>query len=114
MVIAKSVHEAQRHGEECKHSHAEVAYYDTLAANNSVGDILVENSLKAIARKGFRMVLLNTAIDWTVEKSFGAHVQSRTNECPASTALFLVRRSVLSRRASNGQSCSPAPWRTHV
>ena len=70
--LAKSLRDAQRHGEELGLSREEVAFYDALADNSSARDAMESDTLRLMARKLTEMVKAMPKLDWTQRESVRA------------------------------------------
>lgn len=53
----------------------EIAFYEALEVNDSAVRVLVDETLKTIARELLRIVRQNTTIDWTVKESVRANLR---------------------------------------
>jgi type I restriction enzyme R subunit len=70
--LAKSLREAQRHGEELGLSGEETAFYDALAENESARDAMQSDTLRLMARELTEMVKKMPKLDWTQRESVRA------------------------------------------
>ena len=70
--LAKSLRDAQRHGDELGLSGAETAFYDALAENKSAREAMQSDTLRLMARKLTEMVKDMPKLDWTQRESVRA------------------------------------------
>lgn len=70
--LAKSLREAQRHGEELGLSGEETAFYDALAESGSARDVMQSDTLRLMARELTEMVKKMPKLDWTQRESVRA------------------------------------------
>jgi type I restriction enzyme R subunit len=70
--LAKSLREAQRHGEELGLSAEETAFYDALAESESARDVMQSDTLRLMARELTEMVKKMPKLDWTQRESVRA------------------------------------------
>ena len=70
--LAKSLREAQKHGEELGLSAEEVAFYDVLAENDSAREVMQSDALRLMARELTEMVRQMPKLDWTQRESVRA------------------------------------------
>jgi type I restriction enzyme, R subunit len=70
--LAKSLREAQRHGEELGLSTEETAFYDALADNEAARDVMQSDILRLMARELTEMVQRMPKLDWTQRESVRA------------------------------------------
>jgi len=75
IVLAKDIQKADRRGEELGLSYAELAFYNVLADNRSVVEILGDETLSDLAKVFVDRVRRNTFIDWTIKESVRARVR---------------------------------------
>lgn len=73
--LAKSLRDAQRHGEELGLSSEETAFYDALADNSSAREALESDTLRLMARKLTEMVKNMPKLDWTQRESVRASLR---------------------------------------
>ena len=73
--LAKSLREAQRHGEELGLSGEETAFYDALAENRSAREAMRSDTLRLMARKLTEMVKNMPKLDWTQRESVQANLR---------------------------------------
>ncbi len=73
--LAKSLREAQRHGEELGLSAEETAFYDALAENESARDVMRSDTLRLMARELTEMVRRMPKLDWTQRESVRASLR---------------------------------------
>ena len=73
--LAKSLRDAQRHGEELGLSGAETAFYDALAENSSAREAMQSDTLRLMARKLTEMVKNMPKLDWTQRESVRARLR---------------------------------------
>lgn len=73
--LAKSLREAQRHGEELGLSNEETAFYDALADNESTVDVMQIDTLRLMARELTEMVRRMPKLDWTQRESVRASLR---------------------------------------
>ena len=67
--LAKSLRDAQRHGEELGLSREETAFYDALAENRSAREAMLSDTLRLMARELTEMVKNMPKLDWTQRES---------------------------------------------
>ncbi len=70
--LAKTLREAQKHGEELGLNPEETAFYDALAENESAREVMHSDSLRLMARELAEMVLRMPKLDWTQRESVRA------------------------------------------
>ena len=70
--LAKSLRDAQQHGDELGLSPAEAAFYDALAENSSAREAMQSETLCLMARKLTEMVKNMPKLDWTQRESVRA------------------------------------------
>lgn len=70
--LAKSLRDAQRHGEELGMSVEETAFYDALAENGSAKELMQMDTLRLMARELAEMVKRMPKLDWTQRESVRA------------------------------------------
>lgn len=70
--LAKSLRDAQRHGEELGLSVEETAFYDALAENGSAKELMQMDTLRLMARELAEMVKRMPKLDWTQRESVRA------------------------------------------
>ncbi len=70
--LAKSLRDAQRHGEELGMSVEETAFYDALAENGSAKELMQIDTLRLMARELAEMVKRMPKLDWTQRESVRA------------------------------------------
>ena len=73
--LAKSLRDAQRHGEELGLSGEETAFYDALAENRSAREAMQSDTLRLLARKLTEMVKNMPKLDWTQRESVRARLR---------------------------------------
>lgn len=73
--LAKSLREAQKHGEELGLSAEETAFYDALADNESARDVMQSDTLRLMARELTEMVKKMPKLDWTQRESVRASLR---------------------------------------
>ena len=73
--LAKSLREAQRHGEQLGLSGEETAFYDALAENRSAREAMQSDTLRLMARKLTEMVKNMPKLDWTHRESVRANLR---------------------------------------
>ena len=73
--LAKSLRDAQRHGEELGLSGEETAFYDALAENGSARDAMQSDTLRLMARELTEMVKKMPKLDWTQRESVRASLR---------------------------------------
>ncbi len=73
--LAKSLRDAQRHGDELGLSTAEAAFYDALAENSSAREAMQSDTLRLMARKLTEMVKDMPKLDWTQRESVRASLR---------------------------------------
>ena len=73
--LAKSLRDAQRHGEELGLSGEETAFYDALAENRSAREAMQSDTLRLMARKLTEMVKNMPKLDWTHRESVRASLR---------------------------------------
>ncbi len=73
--LAKSLRDAQRHGEELGLSIEETAFYDALAENGSAKELMQMDSLRLMARELAEMVKKMPKLDWTQRESVRADLR---------------------------------------
>ena len=73
--LAKSLREAQRHGEELGLSGEETAFYDALAENRSAREAMESDTLRLMARQLTEMVRNMPKLDWTQRESVRARLR---------------------------------------
>lgn len=70
--LAKSLRDAQQHGEELGMSVEETAFYDALAENGSAKELMQMDTLRLMARELAEMVKRMPKLDWTQRESVRA------------------------------------------
>lgn len=70
--LAKSLREAERHGEELGLSKEEAAFYDALAENESAKEAMQSDTLRLMARELTEMIRRMPKLDWTQRESVRA------------------------------------------
>ncbi len=70
--LAKSMREAERHGEELGLSQEEAAFYDALAENESAKQAMQSDTLRLMARELTEMIRRMPKLDWTQRESVRA------------------------------------------
>ena len=70
--LAKSMREAERHGEELGLTEEEAAFYDALAENESAKDVMQSDTLRLMARELTEMIRRMPKLDWTQRESVRA------------------------------------------
>lgn len=73
--LAKSLREAQKHGEELGLSAEETAFYDALAENESARDVMQSDTLRLMARELTEMIKKMPKLDWTQRESVRASLR---------------------------------------
>ena len=73
--LAKSLRDAQRHGDELGLSAAETAFYDALAENRSAREAMQSDTLRVMARTLTEMVKNMPKLDWTQRESVRASLR---------------------------------------
>jgi len=73
--LAKSLRDAQRHGEELGLSGEETAFYDALAENGSAREAMQSDTLRLMARELTEMVKNMPKLDWTQRESVRANLR---------------------------------------
>jgi type I restriction enzyme R subunit len=73
--LAKSLREAQRHGEELGLSTEETAFYDALAESESARNVMQSDTLRLMARELTEMVRRMPKLDWTQRESVRASLR---------------------------------------
>ena len=73
--LAKSLRDAQRHGEELGLSGEETAFYDALAENGSAREAMQSDTLRLMARELTEMVKKMPKLDWTQRESVQASLR---------------------------------------
>ena len=73
--LAKSLRDAQRHGEELGLTAEETAFYDALAENRSAREAMQSDTLRLMARKLTDMVKNMPKLDWTQRESVRADLR---------------------------------------
>ena len=73
--LAKSLRDAQRHGEELGLSGEETAFYDALAENGSAREAMQSDTLRLMARELTEMVKKMPKLDWTQRESVRASLR---------------------------------------
>ena len=73
--LAKSLRDAQRHGEELGLSSEETAFYDALAENRSAREAMQSDTLRLMARELTEMVKKMPKLDWTHRESVRASLR---------------------------------------
>ena len=73
--LAKSLRDAQRHGEELGLSREETAFYDALAENSSAREAMLSDTLRLMARELTEMVKNMPKLDWTQRESVRARLR---------------------------------------
>ena len=73
--LAKSLRDAQRHGDELGLSGAETAFYDALAENRSAREAMQSDTLRLMAWKLTEMVKNMPKLDWTQRESVRASLR---------------------------------------
>ena len=73
--LAKSLRDAQRHGEELGLSREEAAFYDALAENRSAREAMLSDTLRLMARELTEMVKNMPKLDWTQRESVRASLR---------------------------------------
>jgi type I restriction enzyme R subunit len=70
--LAKTLREAQKHGEELGLNPEGTAFYDALAENESAREVMKSDSLRLMARDLTEMVRRMPKLDWTQRESVRA------------------------------------------
>ncbi|MEX2536298.1 MAG: type I restriction endonuclease subunit R [Trueperaceae bacterium] len=73
--LAKSLRDAQRHGEDLGLSSEETAFYDALAENGSAREAMQSDTLRLMARELTEMVKKMPKLDWTQRESVRASLR---------------------------------------
>ena len=73
--LAKSLRDAQRHGDELGLSIEETAFYDALAENRSAREAMKSDTLRLMARKLTEIVKKMPKLDWTHRESVKADLR---------------------------------------
>ena len=73
--LAQEMNEANARGEKLGLSDDELAFYDTLGANDSAVQVLGDETLCIIARELVETVRNNVTIDWTVRENVRANLR---------------------------------------
>lgn len=73
--LAKSLRDAQRHGDELGLNPSEAAFYDALAENSSAREAMQSDTLRLMARKLTEMVKDMPKLDWTQRESVRASLR---------------------------------------
>ena len=73
--LAKSLREAQSHGDELGLSREETAFYDALAENESAKEAMQSDTLRLMARELTEMVKKMPKLDWTQRESVRASLR---------------------------------------
>jgi type I restriction enzyme R subunit len=73
--LAKSLREAQKHGQELGLNSEETAFYDALADNASARDAMQSDTLRLMARELTEMVKNMPKLDWTQRESVRASLR---------------------------------------
>ncbi|HET7931958.1 MAG TPA: type I restriction endonuclease subunit R [Rhodanobacteraceae bacterium] len=73
--LAKSLREAQQHGQELGLSGEETAFYDALADNESAREAMQSDTLRLMARELAEMVKQMPKLDWTQRESVRASLR---------------------------------------
>ncbi len=73
--LARSLREAQQHGEQLGLSGEETAFYDALAENRSAREAMQSDTLRLMARKLTEMVKNMPKLDWTQRESVRANLR---------------------------------------
>lgn len=73
--LAKSLRDAQTHGEELGLSSDETAFYDALAENGSAKEAMKSDTLRLMARKLAEMVKEMSKLDWNQRESVRARLR---------------------------------------
>ena len=73
--LAKSLRDAQQHGEELGLSDEETAFYDALAENGSAREAMQNDTLRLMARELTEMVKKMPKLDWTQRESVRASLR---------------------------------------
>ena len=73
--LAKSLRDAQRHGEALGLSGEETAFYDALAENRSAREAIQRDTLRLMARKLTKIVKNMPKLDWTHRESVRANLR---------------------------------------
>ena len=73
--ISKQLSEADKRGVDLGLNDDEVAFYDTLAANNSALQVMGKDNLKVIATKLVTQVRRSVTVDWTLRESARAKIE---------------------------------------
>ncbi|MDP2620720.1 MAG: type I restriction endonuclease subunit R [Hyphomicrobiales bacterium] len=73
--LAKSLRDAQKHGEELGLSSEETAFYDALAENESAREAMQSDTLRLMARELAEMVRRMPKLDWTQRESVRASLR---------------------------------------
>ena len=73
--LAKSLRDAQKHGEALGLSGEETAFYDALAENGSAREVMKSDTLRLMARELTEMVKKMPKLDWTQRESVRASLR---------------------------------------
>jgi type I restriction enzyme R subunit len=73
--LAKSLRDAQRHGQELGLTSEESAFYDALAENESAREVMKSDTLRLMARELTEMVRRMPKLDWTQRESVRASLR---------------------------------------
>ena len=73
--LARSLRDAQRHGEDLGLSDEETAFYDALAENRSAREAMQSDTLRLMARKLTEVVKKMPKLDWTERESVRANLR---------------------------------------
>jgi type I restriction enzyme R subunit len=67
--LAKEIRDSDKRGKQFNLSDEELAFYDTLANNESAREVLGDEKLRDLARVLVQRVKANTSIDWTIKET---------------------------------------------
>ena len=73
--LAKTLRDAQKHGEELGLTSEETAFYDALAENGSAREVMKIDTLRLMARELTEMVRRMPKLDWTQRESVRASLR---------------------------------------
>ena len=113
--LAKSLRDAQRHGEELGLSGEETAFYDALAENGSAREAMQSDTLRLMARELTEMIKKMPKLDWTQRESVRRTCGAMFGGCWQSTATLRIwpktrRSSSCDRRNCQRRTRSKPGW----
>ena len=113
--LAKSLRDAQQHGEELGLSDEETAFYDALAENGSAREAMQSDTLRLMARELTEVVKKMPKLDWTQRESVRASLRAMFGGCWQSTATLWIwpktrRSSSCDRRNCQRRTRSKSGW----